>query len=156
MAAGSWIIPDKAILNFETIAVLGLTSNFKITLHTSAWVPVLATNEIYADATGELATANGYTAGGTALAGVTIGQTGGVTKFTAAAAQVLWTASGGSIPAWRYMLIRYAGTLSGKVDPIIGYCLGDSTGIDSVAVAPPDRIIFTPNTLGILSIQRSA
>ncbi|MEO6567052.1 MAG: hypothetical protein ABIO63_13595 [Casimicrobiaceae bacterium] len=155
MAAGPFLFPDKAILNFETLAVLGLTTPFKVTLHAATWVPVPATDEVYADATGELATAYGYTAGGVTLTGVTISQTAGITKFTAASAQTLWTAAGGSIPVWRYMVLRYAGTISGKVEPIMGYCLGDSTGIDAVAVAPPDRIIFTPNSLGILSVQRA-
>lgn len=150
MAAGAFIFPDKAKLNFFSATdLLNPANTFKLTLHTSTWVPANSTNEVFADATNELATANGYTAGGITLTSVALTQTAGVVKFTSAAA--VWTASVGSIPAWRYGVVRAVGTLNGKVDPIVGYFLGDSTPADVPATTAGNTLTITPNASGILS-----
>lgn len=150
MASGAFVFPDKAKLNmFSATDLLNPANTFKITLHTNTWVPANSTNEVYADATNELATANGYTSGGITLASVALTQTSGVVKFTSAAA--VWTASGGSIPVWRYGLVRAVGTLNGKVDPIVGYFLGDSTPADVPATTTGNTLTVTPNGSGIMS-----
>jgi len=150
MAAGAFTFFDKAGLNFFSATnLLNPANTFKMTLHTSSYTPNDATNEVFADVTNELATANGYTAGGITLTSVTLAQTSGVTKFTSAAA--VWTASGGSIPAWRYGVVRAVGTLNGKVDPVVGYFLGDSTPADVPATTATNTLTITPNASGILT-----
>lgn len=150
MAAGVFVFPDKAKLNFFSATdLLNPANTFKITLHTNTWVPANSTNEVFADATNELATGFGYTAGGITLTGVALTQTAGVVKFTSAAA--VWTAAGGSIPAWRYGVVRASGTLNGKVDPIVGYFLGDSTPADVPATTVGNTLTVTPNASGIMA-----
>lgn len=150
MAAGNFVFPDKAKLNFFSATDLLNPANvFKITLHTNTWVPANGTNEVYADATNELATGFGYTAGGITLTGVVLTQTSGVVKFTGSA--VTWTAAGGSIPAWRYGVVRASGTLNGKVDPIVGYFVGDATPADVPATTTSNTLTVTPNAAGIAS-----
>jgi len=150
MAVGAFVFPDKAKLNFFSATdMLNPANTFKITLHTSTWTPNNSTNEVFADATNELSTANGYTAGGITLTGVALTQTAGVVKFTSAAA--VWTASGGSIPAWRTAVVRAVGTLNGKVDPIVGYFLGDSAPADVPATTTGNTLTITPNASGIMS-----
>ena len=150
MAAGAFTFPDKAKLNFFSATdLLNPANTFKLTLHTSTWVPSNSTNEVFADATNELATGFGYTAGGITLTSVALTQTAGVVKFTTAAA--VWTAAGGSIPAWRYGVVRASGTLNGKVDPIVGYFLGDSTPADVPATTTGNTLTVTPSASGILS-----
>lgn len=150
MTASAIVIPDKAKLNmFSATDLLNPANTFKLSLHTSAWTPVNSTNEVFADVTNELTTANGYTAGGITLGSVALTQTAGVVKFTSAAA--VWTAAGGSIPAWRYGVVRAVGTLNGKVDPIVGYFLGDSTPADVPATTTGNTLTVTPNASGILS-----
>lgn len=83
----------------------------KVMLTNSA---VVATNTVKADLT-DLATANGYTAGGTDIQNV-LSRTGGVTSMTAT--DVTWTASGGSIGPFRYAVI-YNDTAAS--DQLIGY-----------------------------------
>jgi hypothetical protein len=63
--------------------VVPRTATFKVTLHTSSYT-FAATHNVYADLTNELATANGYTNGGLALASVTWTQTSGTATFDAA------------------------------------------------------------------------
>ena len=149
-APGAIVFPDKAKLNFFSATDLLNPANvFKITLHTSLWVPANATNEVFADATNELGTGFGYTAGGITLTGVALTQTSGVVKFTSAAA--VWTAVGGSIPVWRYGVIRASGTINAKVDPIVGYFLGDSAPADVPATTVGNTLTITPNASGIMS-----
>lgn len=68
-----------------------LSDTIKITLHTSTWTPNQTTNETKSDATNELSTAGGYTAGGATLASKTNTQSSLVTTFDAA--DVTWTAT---------------------------------------------------------------
>lgn len=151
MAAGPIVVPDKAKLNFfSTTNLLGAnTANFKMSLHASTWTPADSTDEVFADATGELSTANGYTAGGIALTGVALTQTSGTVKFTCAAP--VWTATGGSIAAWRRGVIYYSGTLNGKVNPIVGHFLGDSTPADIPATTVGNTLTVTPNASGLIT-----
>lgn len=152
MAAGPFIFPDLAKLNFfGATNLLGAnTANFKLALVSSAWTPNNSTNEVWADASAnEIAAGNGYTAGGGALTGVALTQTSGTVKFTASA--FVWTASGGSIPAWRRGVVYYSGTLNGKVNPIVGHFLGDSTPADVPATTDGNTLTVTPNASGILS-----
>ena len=151
MAAGPFVFPDLAKLNFfsATNLLAANTANFRLSLHTSTWAPNNATNEVFADATNELLTANGYTAGGGALTGVALTQSAGTVKFTANA--FVWTAAGGSIAAWRRGVVYYLGTLNGKINPIVGHFLGDSTPADIPATTSGNTLTVTPNASGIMA-----
>lgn len=150
MAAGPVIIPNLAFLNFFNVTNLLNTANsFKATLHTSAMAPNPATMEVYADVSAsELATGFGYTSGGLALANDALTQTAGVLKWTGD--PLIWNAAGGSIPAWRYGVLRASGTLNGKVDPIVGYFLGDATPADVPATTSGNPLTITPNASGFI------
>lgn len=155
MAAGAIIIPNKAKLNLlNATNLLGANAaNFKLALVTSAWTPDNSDtgNEVWGDVSAnEIANGNGYTTGGAALTGVTLSQTGGTVKFTSSAAQ--WTASGTGIPAWRRGVVYYSGTLNGKVNPIVGHFLGDSTPADIATTTAGNTLTVTPNAAGLLTV----
>lgn len=101
-----------------------------VTLHTSSFVPDAEADVVYADVSNELATANGYTNGGQALAGVSWAQSTTVAIFDAN--DTVWTAAGGSITA-RYAVLRAVGTFNTQVDPLIAYILLDTTPADVTA-----------------------
>lgn len=153
MAAGAIIIPNKAKLNmFSATDLLNPANTFKLALCTSALTPNDgdAGNEVWGDVSGnEIAAGNGYTAGGIALTGVTLTQSGGTVKFTSSAAQ--WTATGGNIPAWRYGYIYAVGTFNGKVNPIVGHFLGDATPADIPVTTTGNTLTVTPNAAGLLT-----
>jgi hypothetical protein len=153
MAAGAIIIPNKAKLNFFSATdLLNPTNTFKLALVTSAWTPDNSDtgNEVFADVSAnEIAAGNGYTSGGIALPSVSLTQSGGTVKFTSGSAQ--WTASGGSIPAWRRGVIYVSGTFNGKVNPIVGHFLGDATPADIAATSAPNTLTVTPNASGLLT-----
>lgn len=155
MAAGNIIIPNKAKLNLvnATGLLAANAANFRLALVTSAWTPDNSDtgNEVWGDVSAnEIAAGNGYTAGGGALTGVALTETGGTVKFTSAA--YVWTAAGGNIPAWRRGVIYYLGTLNGKVNPLLGHFLGDATPADVPATSSGNTLTFTPNAAGLLTL----
>lgn len=78
--------------------------------------PNAATNTVKADIT-EISAGNGYTAGGTDVQNAT-SRSGGTTSITGV--DVVWTASGGSIGNFRYVVL-YNDTPTSPADPLIGY-----------------------------------
>lgn len=155
MAAGAFTFPQKTKLNFFE-GTTGLLKNgsalYRIALIKSTWTPAPTTDEVWGDVSAnEIATAGqtAYAAGGAALTAVTLAQTAGVVKFTSAAQ--VWTADGTGIPAWRYMVVYYLGTLNGKVNPLVAYALGDSTPADVPLTTAGNTLTITPAVSGILS-----
>lgn len=153
MAAGPFVFPDLARLNyFSATNLLGANAaNFKMILVTSSYTPNNATDEILSHVSAnEIANGSGYTTGGVALTGVSLGQSAGVVKFTSSPA--VWTATGGNIPAWRRGVVYYNGTLNGKVNPIVGHFLGDSAPADTPATTTGNALTVTPHANGMLGV----
>ena len=153
MASGPFVFSQLTKLNmFEGATGLLKTGSalYRLVLVTNSWVPAPTTDELYSViGANELATGFGYTSGGGTLTSVALTQSAGVVKFTSAA--FVWTASAGSIPLWRYGVIYYLGTLNSKLNPLVGYFLGDSTPADVPATTSGNTLTVTPNASGIMS-----
>lgn len=134
----------------DATALLSLTTNWKLALVTSTYTPDAEAHSVYGDLTNELTTANGYTAGGIALGSVALTRSTVTVKFTFAAA--VWTASGGSIAAWRRAIIYQNATINGHVKPMLGYFLGDATNIDIPATTDTNTLTYTPAGGGFLTL----
>ena len=76
-----------------------------------------------------------------------VGTYGSVIKWTCSA--TVFTASGGSIPVWRWAVIRASNTLNSLVGPLFGYFLGDTTPADIPATTSGNTLTITPNTAGV-------
>ena len=158
-ASGAFVFPNLAALNMMEGATALLktgSANYRLALVKSTWTPVPTTDEVWATVSGnEIATAGqtAYAAGGAALGTVVLNQTAGTIKFTSAAQ--VWTADGTGIPAWKYGVIYYLGTLNAKVNPLVGYFLGDATTIDVPLTTAPNTLTVTMNASGILSATHS-
>lgn len=115
------------------------THTFKLMLTNSAPVN---TNTVKSDLT-EISAGNGYTAGGTALGSVTVTETGGVTTFDAA--DVTFTASGGSMATFRYVVL-YNDTAAS--DNLIAFWDNGS----SVSLASGESFTVQFNASGIFTL----
>lgn len=98
---------------------------------------------VYTDITGELATANGYTAGGQALANITFTRSGAIVTFDAD--DSLWTASGGAIAATGAVVYDTTGT-----KPLM--CYIDFGATNSAGDGTQFKITWSAN--GIIRITR--
>jgi hypothetical protein len=93
------------------------THTFKIALTNTA--PTTGTDTVIANIT-QIANGNGYTTGGNTLGTVTYAETGagtGIWQFTSA--DSVFTASGGSIGPFRYVVL-YDDTPTSPADPLVG------------------------------------
>lgn len=131
MAAGSWtftattrtkILNGQFDIDSDTFKVALVTSSSNITTASTT----------FAGVTNEVATANGYTAGGVTVSPLALSGTTSVTvKF---GTNPSWTASGGSIVARWAVLYEVGGD-------VLGFCLLDST--------PGDVTVTSGNSLTI-------
>lgn len=88
----------------------------------------VATNSVFANLT-EISAGNGYTAGGTATTISSSVQTTGTYKLIIT--DVVFTASGGSIGPFRYVVL-YNDTPTSPADPLIGwYDYGSSISLNA-------------------------
>ena len=131
MAAGSWTFTDGARTRMLNGTFDFDTDTFKVALFLST-SNIGAASTTYAGVTNEHANANGYTTGGISLGPLTLAGTTTVTVDDPA--DMVWTASGGSIVA------RF-GVLYENLGDVVAYFLLDST--------PADVTVTTGNTLTI-------
>jgi len=124
--AASWTFYDS-FREFCADGTIDLdTHTFKVMLVASGYA-FNAAHTVKTDITNELATANGYTAGGATLGSVTWTRSGGTVTFDAA--DTVWTASGGSITARRAVI--YDDTAAS--DELVASILLDTTPADVTA-----------------------
>jgi len=109
---------DKAKKNIGLGKFVFGTDTMKIMLTDSA--PNINTAEILSDVT-EIAAGNGYSAGGATLASMTYTETGTNTSIweLTCASPVTFTASGGAIAQFRY-LVLYDATQTTPLKPLLG------------------------------------
>ena len=141
MAAGAWTFPNGARTDL-------LNGTFDLDTDTFLMALFLSTSNIgaasttYAGLTNEHANANGYTTGGVSMGPLTLAGTTTVTVDDPA--DVVWTASGGSIVA-RFAVIYESG------GNILCYCSLDSTPAD-VTVTTGNTLTVALNASGIFTL----
>lgn len=123
----------KKVHNFSTDALKIMLTN----------VAPVAGNSVKADLT-EIAAGNGYTAGGTALAGVSSEQVAGV--LTLVGTDVVFTAVTGPMATWRYAVL-YNDTPASPLDPLI--CFWDRGAAVTLAVGESETLDIGTSILTI-------
>lgn len=121
------------------------TASFRMTLHGVGYSPSVADHAAFADTSNELATANGYTAGGTVLT-VAWTRSGSTCSFTCD--PVSWLASDSGISA-RVAVVHAELSVSDK--PLVGYLLLDGGNADIVVTAG-NTLTITPHPSGLFTL----
>lgn len=141
MASGNFTLFSK---NKDDIRINDLAlATVKMALISSAWTPdsSVTGNSVWADISANEVSGNGWTAGGETLASLAATAISGGFKFSSASPSK--TASGGSIPAFRYAVMYVSGTLWSMSNPLIGYFVGDSTPADIPATTSGNALTIT-------------
>jgi len=125
MAAGPWVLHDKAKLYMQDGTVDLDTHTLKVALFTSASNVATTSVDGLAAATNQVAAGNGYTTGGWTVTGAALSEASGTVKFDSN--DPAWTASGGSITA-KYAVLYDDTVTSPVADPIICHCELETTG----------------------------
>ncbi len=146
MASGNFTLFSKNKDDMRINDLLGAT--IKMALVSSAWTPdnTVTGNSVWADVSANEVSGNGWTAGGETLASLAATSITGGFKFSSASPAK--TASGGSIPAFRYAVMYVSGTLWGMTNPLVGYFLGDATPADIPATTVGNTLTLTCNAAG--------
>lgn len=116
-------------------------------MHTATYTPNQDTDDFFNDATNELSTAGGYTAGGVALASKTTTYDSATNETRLDAADVSWTSA--TFTA-RYAVIWSNTAGASTTDPVLGY-------IDFGADQSPAGVTFSISfdSTGVLKITAS-
>lgn len=154
MPAGNFTLFRANIDDLRMNDLLGAV--VKVMLVTSTYVPNAANNghSVKADlGTNEIVAGNGYTAGGYTLATDTVNLITNGWNYDSE--DPTWTASGGSIPAWRYAVVYVVGALWGKTDPLIGYFVGDNAPADVPATTAGNPLTIVVNAAGWFGVTQA-
>ena len=141
MAAGNWTFTDGARTRMLNGTFDFDTDTFLVALFLST-SNIGAASTTFAGVTRQHATANGYTAGGISLGPLTLSGTTTVTVDDPA--DMVWTASGGSITARFGVLYESAGD-------VVAYFLLDSTPAD-VTATDGNTLTIALNASGIFTL----
>lgn len=155
MPAGTFTFYTRnfGALNIDDLVDAG--NVVKLALVTSAYTPDTdesTGHDTWADVSAnEIAAGNGYTAGGQTLASKA--KVAGTNAFAFDSADVVWTASGGNIPAHRYGVMYVDGSLWGLTDPLVGYFLSDDAPADIPATTDGNTLTYTAPTAGWFDVS---
>lgn len=140
MTSTAWTFPDEFFLKFEDDFYVWDSDTFAIVLLDST-SNIGAASTTYSGLTGELATGNGYTHGGTTVALTRSGTRTIKTDST----DVTWTATGGTLTA------RWAALIDVTKDRVVCYTLMDDTPADVQAI-PGVSLAIVIDTLGVFDL----
>ena len=117
MAAGTFTLYGAAKENIAKALIDLDTDNFVVTLLGAGYTPSVNADDTWSDISANEITGTGYTAGGAALASVTVTRSGGTVTFDAA--DVSWSSS--TITAKYAAIVKKAGASLDGTDLLLGY-----------------------------------
>lgn len=117
-----------------------------VTLHAASYTPDLDTHDFYNDATGELTTASGYTAGGATLSGKALSYDATSREVRFDATDPAWTFSAGV--TFKHMVVRKSRGGASSADELIAVVTWDVAQTVSGAWSP------ALDAAGLLAIRR--
>ena len=148
MAANAWDFYNE-FTEFIADGTIDLDSDtFKMALFLSTSNAATLSTSGLGNLTNQHAAGNGYTTAGETMTSVTWNRSGGTTTFDCA--DVVWTASGGSIVA-RFAVIYDDTVTSPVADPLVAFSLLDNTPAD-VTATNGNTLTVQISTSGVFTI----
>lgn len=149
MAAGAWTFYNE-FKKYMADGTLDLdTTNFRIQLHTSASNAATATLSVIGSVTNEVASGNGYSTSGKALAGVTWATGASASEMRWDATATIWTGTGGTIPNVKFAVIWASGASAGARKLVCYSQLSTA----QFTVGSGDTLTITPSANGIFELN---
>jgi hypothetical protein len=143
----SWYgVPLKNLFDGTIAQIDWNTDTIKCSLHTSTYTPDKDTHDFFDDATNELTTTGGYTAGGATLASPTITYDTASDEIRLDAADVAWTSA--SFTA-RIATIWKDTAGASSTDPLISYV---NFGADETVASGTFTITWASNGVAVIDI----
>ncbi len=144
MAVSAWAFYNSAkeYIGDNTIDLDG--EQMFVSLHTSASNAATATLTTYASVTGEVTSANGYTAGGKSTVSMTWAVGASASEFRLDCTALIWCAAGGAISAVKYAVLR---TSAGKI-----VCQSTLTSLQ-FAITTGNNATITPSANGVFELN---
>lgn len=143
-AALPWIGDGTGLIKVTTVNVV-LVSSAENLLSSSA--------ALYSDLQDELPNAGGYSQGGV-VTGAALSRAGPISTFSLLLPSPAWQTIGNGLPAWRWWVVYVSGTLNGHTNPLIGFALGDATGID-VSAIPANNVVSIRVPAPLFQLQQA-
>lgn len=117
-------------------------------LLSSAYSSNMNTHSVLADiSASEIAAQGGYTAGGLNLGKMSVSRSG--STVTVDLADLVLTATGAGIPAWRYAALVADVTRNTKVKPLIALILGNDAPADIPSTPAGTNLVLQFNAAGV-------
>jgi hypothetical protein len=124
------------------------TDDVYLMLLSSSYSPNMNTHTVLADVSAsEIAVAGGYAAGGWNLAKMSVSRSGAT--VTVDLADLVHTATGAGVPAWRYGVLYANVTRNTKVKPLIALLLGNDAPADIPSTPAGTNLVVQWNASGV-------
>ena len=133
------VFRDDVELSLDDIRVVLLSSAYTANMNTHTVLADISANEVAAQ--------GGYTAGGINLGKMSISRSG--STVTVDLADLVLTATGAGIPAWRYAALVADVTRNAKVKPLIGLVLGNDAPADIPSTSAGTNLVIQWNAAGV-------
>jgi hypothetical protein len=122
--------------------------DIRLVLLASSYASNMNTHTVYADiSASEIAAQGGYTSGGINLGKMSVSRSG--STVTVDLADLVLTATGAGIPAWRYAALVADVTRNAKVKPLIGLVLGNDAPADIPSTPAGTNLVVQWNASGV-------
>lgn len=143
MAIGPWQTYEPFVEHQESGVIDLAGDSFRVALFAATSNAGTLTHEEFGNLTNELATGDGYTAGGELVQNVSLTRSGRVLTWTWD--PVVWTASGGTLTAL-YAVIYKDGAAGGLTNPLVAVAEWDP----AISADDGETIPITPHDEGVI------
>lgn len=149
MAAGPWVVYNKAKKKIGNATLSLAATTYRMSLHTSASNAATLTHSTWNQVTSEVTQANGYLTGGASLTGENWTATADPTIYRFDVDDVVWTGTGGSIAGIKFAVIYISAATTANRHAL---CVSQLTS-QQFALNQNNTLTIQINSAGVLTLS---